>query len=389
MLIAAPWVMKTPPYKDREQTEVKHRALERYLQAFAPIVGTWAADIIYVDCLAGPWKSVAETLEDTSFSKAINVMRSAKESLNQQGKHPSFRALLIEHDLESFQRLDSFAKSISDIKTEAKRWDFSKSVSQIVSYIKEPSKTFPFIFIDPEGWELAAIDLITPLLQLEPGEVLINLMTSWITRFLVDPTKPFEKLVGDKVGDLRKLSGDDLEDELVRCYADNVRTSGRFRYVCTLPVMKSSQDAFHFYLIYGTRHIKGVEVFKEMEKSVTSFMHGTRAEAQSRRKLEKTQQYPLLGAEETYSERRFSRLHARNSQLLQEKLMKALAAKGAIPYDHIWGSCMQYPTILEGDLHDWINEWKRQGRINIRNASPNQRFPKRKANQIVEWIEST
>lgn len=381
--------MKTPPYQDREQTEVKHRALERYLQALVPIVGTWASDITYVDCLAGPWKTVTESLEDTSFSRAINVLRDAKEKLNQRGKHPTFRCLLIENDPEKFRRLDIFAKSISDVKIDAKPWDFSKSVPQVLAYIKERRGTFPFIFIDPEGWELAAIDLIKPLLQLEPSEVLINLMTSWITRFLADETKPFEKLVGNRVGELRKLSGDDLEDELVRCYAEGVRNAGKFTYVCTLPVMKSSQDAFHYYLVYGTRHIRGVEVFKEMEKSVTSFMHGTRAEAQSRHKLEETQQYSLLKPDETYSEKRFSRLHERSSRALQAKLASALKAKGTIPYDQIWGYCMQYPTILEHDVHDWINEWKRQGRVDILNAPANQRFPKRKANQIVRWIEST
>jgi len=47
---------------------------------------------------------------------------------------------------------------------------------------------FPFTFIDPTGWEPPAINLITPILRLEPGEVLINLMTSWIRRFISDKT---------------------------------------------------------------------------------------------------------------------------------------------------------------------------------------------------------
>src|SRR5690348_9067595 len=47
--------MLTPLYREREQTEVKHRCLERYLQAAARILGSWSA-FVYVDCCAGPWR---------------------------------------------------------------------------------------------------------------------------------------------------------------------------------------------------------------------------------------------------------------------------------------------------------------------------------------------
>jgi len=33
-------------------------------------------------------------------------------------------------------------------------------------------------------------------------------------------------------------------------------------YVCALPVMNPDTDAFSLYLIYATRHAKGVEIFK-------------------------------------------------------------------------------------------------------------------------------
>lgn len=45
--------MLTDVYEGREQTKTKHRILRRYLSAFAPIIGSWAKDICYVDCFAG------------------------------------------------------------------------------------------------------------------------------------------------------------------------------------------------------------------------------------------------------------------------------------------------------------------------------------------------
>src|SRR5579884_3671087 len=100
--------MNAELYAGREQTEVKHRILERYLSAFAPIVGNWAADVAYIDCLAGPWEAQGEFLEDTSFARSINVLRDVKRSLAVRGKTPSFRCLLIEKDPENFKRLNEF-----------------------------------------------------------------------------------------------------------------------------------------------------------------------------------------------------------------------------------------------------------------------------------------
>ena len=62
------------PYEDREQTAVKHKVLTRYLSGFVPIVGAWASDIAYIDCLAGPWRSADPALKDTSFARAIGTV---------------------------------------------------------------------------------------------------------------------------------------------------------------------------------------------------------------------------------------------------------------------------------------------------------------------------
>src|SRR5882762_2410270 len=101
------------PYEDREQTAVKHQVLARYLSAFVPIVGNWASNIDYVDCLAGPWKSVDPSLKDTSFARAIEILRSTRRVLDDRGKNPSMRCLLIEKDSDAFSRLKQYCDGIS------------------------------------------------------------------------------------------------------------------------------------------------------------------------------------------------------------------------------------------------------------------------------------
>jgi three-Cys-motif partner protein len=189
--------MPSHPYEDREQTAVKHEILSRYLSAFVPIVGDWAADIAYIDCFAGPWASSDPQLGDTSFARAIAVLRSTRNVLEGRGKHPTMRCLLIERDTDAFERLREYAETITDIEVSAKNWDFTEHIQDIVGFTKERVKSFPFFFIDPTGWEPLRINLIRPVLGITPGEVLINLMTSWITRFLSDGSKHFDRLLGE------------------------------------------------------------------------------------------------------------------------------------------------------------------------------------------------
>src|SRR5439155_17452730 len=203
-----------------------------------------------------------------------------------------------------------------------------------------------------------AIELVTPILRLEPGEVLINLMTSWIKRFLTDETKHFDRLLGSDLPRLRQLRGEEQEEELVRAYASAVLKARNFKYTCTLPVMKSDQDAFHFHMIYATRHMRGVEVFKETERAVIPFMHETRAKAQERRRLAQSGQSSLLPAEAHYKERRFTQFQLRNLKIAKDELRRMLETAEQVLFDDAWAKVMQYSAVMEGDFRDWLIEWK-------------------------------
>ena len=62
-------------YRGREQTYLKHFFLERYLERVAYNIGSFVDEFVYVDGFSGPWKSEAESLEDTSFIIAIQKLR--------------------------------------------------------------------------------------------------------------------------------------------------------------------------------------------------------------------------------------------------------------------------------------------------------------------------
>jgi three-Cys-motif partner protein len=379
--------MTSSPYEDRAQTKVKHRILERYLSAFVPIVGNWASDIAYIDCLAGPWQSADPDLQDTSFARAVEVLRSTRKILADRGKSPTMRCLFVEQESGPFQKLKKFCNEIKDVEVTPKNWDFMRHVPDIVKFAKERSNSFPFVFIDPTGWEPLSIELITPILRLDPGEVLINLMTSWIIRFVPDETKNFGRLLGSNLPRLRQLRGEELEEELVRSYKDAVVKAGDFKYACTLPVMKSDQDAFHFHMIYATRHIRGVEVFKETEKAVIPFMHETRAKAQERRRVEQSGQSSFFPAEAHYREKRFTRYQIRSLEAAKCELRNMLETTERVLYDDAWAKAMQHSAVMEGDLREWLNEWKASGSMTFINL-PGQKLPRKGADQYLKWVKT-
>jgi hypothetical protein len=248
-------------------------------------------------------------------------------------------------------------------------------------------KTFGFYFIDPKGWEQIAIPLISPILKASPNECLITLMTAFIRRFVKVKAKGFDKILGHTaLAKLQSLTGHELEEELVREYSEAARRAGNFNYACALPIMKPKEDDFHFYMIYLTRNIRGVEVFKETEKSVVLFMHGTRAEAQSRLEEMESGQLSLLSAEQTYREQRYTDFRMRQLGKAKTLLVSELKKHGHLPYEDAWATVMQHAAVLDNDLRDWIARWRHDGHLELLNTTPTQRVPQK--TNVIKWLHS-
>src|SRR3954470_6332156 len=90
-------------YAGREQTLVKHVVLEKYLERFAMVVGTWADTINYVDGFYGPWNLRSENFADSSFAIALRVLRAARGALQARGRSLNLRCFFIEANSKSYQ----------------------------------------------------------------------------------------------------------------------------------------------------------------------------------------------------------------------------------------------------------------------------------------------
>jgi three-Cys-motif partner protein len=375
---------KTPLlYEGREQSLVKHEVLKQYLLRWALIVGRSYGCITYVDGFSGPWNAKSESLEDASFSIALNVLREAREELAKQQRRVKLRCYFIEENPTAFSKLDQFARSVSDAEVVARKGSFESAIPDILTFVRDGGSTFPFVFIDPTGWTGFAMDTIKPLLRLQPGEVLVNFMTRHIKRFIDAPEKlrheEFGKLFGSDA--YKKiphgLPPQDFEDELVRLYMKSLMRTGSFDYSCSAMVLHPEMDTTHFHLIYATRHAKGVDVFKDAEKKAMALQEVARAEAQQRQRIGRTGQDELFGAKELRKVTQYAALRERYMQSARGRIVERLEKSGGkLAYDEAWLIAASRPLVWESDLKEWIRGWVTEGSLQIEGLEPRARVPK-------------
>jgi three-Cys-motif partner protein len=380
-------------YKGREQTYIKHVVLRRYLQKLAYKRGWHGGTINYVDCFAGPWQHATEGLEDTSPFIAIKELREAREELRRRSRPPlGIRCLFIEKHRKSWELLDSKLRAIEDVEIETIHGDFEVHVQIIRQFASGGgARPFTFFFIDPTGWTGYSLDTVTPLLRHQPGEVLINFMTRFITRF-VDSDRPedagsFNRLFGSaKYRDhWRNLSGLDREDEIVRAYAERVREAGKFSFVASSVVLDPLSDRSQFHLIYATRHIEGLRVFRnDAERPAEKEQQETRWKTQLRREEDRTGQVFLF--EQPVGRDYLDKLRERYFWKATDRLTMLLEEKHRVPFDDLEAEALQFPLMSTRVLKGWLEELKKQGKVAYEGLAPGARIPQPGKGHVIVWI---
>jgi three-Cys-motif partner protein len=380
-------------YAGREQTQVKHFILQKYLERFAYKVGSHWDALTYVDCFSGPWNARSDVFEDSSFAIALKQLRNARDTLaEQRGRHVRLRCFFLEKNRAAYARLKEFADNVTDAKIETRNATLEESIPDITDFVKRGgAKAFPFIFIDPKGWTGFGMETIAPLLRLNPSEVLVNFMTGHIRRFLESPQEEtqdsFKRLFGS--GSFReKIEGmaqQNREDAAVQEYTRNAKLVGGFNFGCSAIVLNPEKDRTHFNLIYLTRRPEGVEVFKETEKKAMEVQEAARADAHKRKREARTGQLDLLGSKELHDSSHYESLRERYLAQARGLVLHALESKHRLLYDDAWTLALSEPMSWESDLKQWIEEWKEEGRLEVVGMQPRQRVPHRSEENYLVW----
>ena len=351
-------------YHEREQSLIKHEILKKYLERFAHIVGSWTDGLIYVDAFSGPWNSVDPDLQDASFSIALNQLRAGRDTAADVFKKQlSLACIFLESNKAAFSQLSDFASRQSDVEVIPLNAEFEHSIQELVSIIKSKKKGwFPFIFIDPKGWKGFSMETIEPLIQLKPCEVLVNFMTGHIQRFIQDERDglkaSFRRLYGDDSYERRieGLEGKEREEAMVFAYADRLATVGNYPFVSVTIVLHPTKDRTHFHLIYASRDLKGIEVFKQAERKALQLSETVRSDAKRRARELSTGQLELFSGTEMPETSYLDGLRDRYQQKAGAAMLELARSRPQVAYDDLYAVGLRFPTVQEAFVRQWIRE---------------------------------
>jgi hypothetical protein len=353
-------------YKGREPAYIKHCLLEEYLPDLAYKVGSKWDSLAYIDGFAGPWQSNAADYADSSFGIAVEALRQCQIGLRATRKRElPIECILVDQDRIAFSRLQKFAAENTQhgFGVHALNGDFVENIPVINQILRERIQNpFRFIFLDPKGWADIPMLEMKPFLKGRSHEVLINLMTRHIIRFLDEPDRAasYNNLFG-REGVLDTLCRESLKRapayeraaEAVREYGKSLRDLCGFKYVSSAVILEPDEFSIRYFLVYASNHPMGIEVFKAAEIKAATLQETVRYETQVR----KTKQPALVFDNAPPSSRLSSTLRTFYSEMAKEKigeLFRESRAGAHIPYADVFCEAMAYPLFTPRDLVSWL-----------------------------------
>ena len=214
-------------------------------------------------------------------------------------------------------------------------------------------------------------------------------MSSFITRFVNDPDCNLSDLLGADAPEIRKLETGEQEEAIVRKYCDLIKAAGQFSYVCALPVMQPDKDAFNFYLIYATRHKKGVQVFKDVERRTEEKTRAIRAEAQLRKRNLKSANLELFDSTIMYKEKRYEKLSRENQIRAKAHVLRILQSQRQLAYDDCWAEALQFPAVYERHVREWLAGWEAAQTISVEGRKKRSEVLKINSGHTIIYIQQS
>jgi three-Cys-motif partner protein len=356
-------------YIDREQTQAKHFILRGYLQELAfKVLHSW--DIAYVDGFSGPWESKTDDFSDTSFMIAIGVLKDAQDKVaTKNGVRRRIKCFFSEKDAKAYGQMVAavapFNRPDEDFEIKTFRGEFVDAVDEIRQFV---GRSFPLIFIDPTGWTEYPFTKIAPLFGSRKCEALINFMYGHISRFL---TYPDERIIAslDPIlggpGWQKRLDPNMKPGPAVeKLFRETLKASGKFAYVVSTKIDKSTQNRPHFFLAYATKDRAGLKAFREIEYKALREHARARSAAMTRKRQARSGTMEMFADfEADHREASIDEIVAEQKQFAQERLLEMLGESDALHFADVVDTLLQAFMLRETNVKDVCVELAREGRI--------------------------
>ncbi len=379
----------------REHTYVKHYLLEKYLSRWGYKIGSAWDTLVFIDGFAGPWGAKDEEFEDASFGIGIKALNDAVEGLLKV-RHRSVQGVcvFVEKAPKPFAKLDAFAKSHSTARVRAKalKGRFVQNIQAIDEFVAAAgANPFKFVFLDQKGWAATPMEKLKPFVSERPCELLFNLMTSFLTRFVdrKDLAPSYHGLyvrpeVLDRIRALPKGTGQ-REELTVDEYCQSLKEICDFQYVSQAVIMDPTKEKVRYYLVFATNSLHGIEVFKKAEMEAAEAQDEVRHE----RRVKKTSQTAFLFGGVPPQSPKMSYLFQHHAQRARKKILKVLTDCNTrvLPYKELYGQAMAFPLVTPADLQQWLAELRDKGAVEIVLDGPNRKRLSWEAKDLVKIID--
>lgn len=364
-------------YKGREQSQIKHFILQRYLteMAFKVAQSNRGAltPINYVDGLAGPWGTRdTDSYSDTSFRQAIDVLRTVRREVRRL-RHAELpvRFVFCERNKKTHAELVEAVSEDRDVEIHCLHGRFEEKLNEVSAICQND---FTFTFIDPTGFKLY-LDEISNYLRRHRGEFMWNYMGGHAGRFLTregldDAYGALLAGEADRVNDDR-LKGLSNEERILAVLRERLKELGCADYVIDFPVMNPRKNRVQFRLLFGTRSAAGVAVFRSVQKKAEEF------QAKRREEIKQDATGTQLVSPEMHVESTLARDGIDGSlpqTVAPQQVVSYLKAKGPTKFRELLAPILETERITEPKLKDVLVQM-RQNDVVVYELPPRKRKP--------------
>lgn len=260
---------KTTTWSLDPHTRAKHVILQRYLQAWFPIMTRYNGRIIVLDGFAGP----GEYSDGERGSPLIAIdtwLEHAYTPMQQQ----EVQFLFIERDPQRCSHLQQLLTTrypAQQVRYQVIEGAFDETLNDLLATLEqEQLRLAPtFAFIDPFGFSHTPMSIIAKLMSHPKCEVLITFMYEEINRFLTfdneEIARHYDGLFGTTAWRhiARQVTNPkDRFHQIHDLYQAQLRSLAGARYVRSFR-MRNKNNAPDYFLFFATTNLKGMEKMKE------------------------------------------------------------------------------------------------------------------------------
>jgi three-Cys-motif partner protein len=363
-------------YHGREQTWLKHRVLEEYLEVWSHTLGSienHPVHLWYVDVFAGPWESQSEARADTSIAIGLRALSAAQATWKAKGRDITVHAVFVEKDSRSFKALQTFLESAAGgVDARALHGAFADHVSTIDEMVgRNPA----FIFVDPKGWDGVGLRHIAHLLRRQLRDVLINVMYDHLNRFKDDK----RDFLRDQMRAFFGLTDADLppglnERELMALYRKRLRAAADVPWVADLAVPVPTKERTKFRLVVAGSHPKVVSLFRDVEAKVIGREAAqVRADARARSQEASTSQMALLRPSAPPADSRYAEQHDDDAKAARIRIRERVSSGFDVKFGDLWPPLLCEFHLTLAELRRLVLTMEKEGVLRVLGRKPNQR----------------